>query len=64
MTTTEMEIMQTVDFFSSIEAPHLKEGTVRKMFTSLNYQTAEEAISEMIMLNELDWGMQIGEAEG
>ena len=57
----EVAIQQTLDFFSSIEAPHLKEGTVRKMFEAQQYASAHSAIGNMLIHTEVTWKRTIGE---
>lgn len=57
----EVAIQQTLDFFSSIDAPHLKEGSIRKMFSDYTYPTAMKAIIDMLNLSEYDWKRVIGE---
>jgi len=39
----EVKIQQMIDFFASIDAPHLKEGSVRK-FYEVGYHTIEDVI--------------------
>lgn len=56
----EVAIQQTLDFFSSIDAPNLKEGTVRTMFERYKFKTAEEALVKLIKLDEIDWEEVIG----
>lgn len=56
----EIAIQQTVDFFSSIEAPHLKEGTVRQMFELNNYNDSTHAILSMLNYDWPHWVNCIG----
>ena len=56
----EVAIQQTIDFFASIEAPNLKEGSVRKMFEAYNYLDGGNAICQMIHYAESIWTKQIG----
>jgi len=57
----EVAIQQTLDFFSSIEAPHLKEGTIRKLFNLHKYNNVSTAIIAMMSYNETSWVKYIGE---
>lgn len=59
-TVTEVAIQQTVDFFASIEAPHLKEGNVRQMFDLHQYKDSEHAILSMLNYSESHWEKCIG----
>jgi NAD-dependent DNA ligase len=56
----EVTIQQTVDFFTSIEAPHLKEGTVRAMFDLHTYDDARHAIVSMLNYDVTRWLKCIG----
>ena len=56
----EIAIQQAVDFFSSIEAPHLKEGTVRTMFDLNNYDNSSHAILSMLNYDWSHWVSCIG----
>ena len=56
----EMHVQQAVDFFSSIEAPNLKEGTVRQMFESNGYIDATQAIVSMLNYDWTHWVSCIG----
>lgn len=57
----EVAIQQTLDFFASIEAPNLKEGSVRKMFEAHQYASAHSAIYNMLHHDETVWKRTIGE---
>jgi len=56
----EIIIQQTIDFFTSIEAPHLKEGTVRQLFELHSYDSAHRAITAMLNYDEWKWLSAIG----
>lgn len=56
----EVAIQQTLDFFVSIDAPNLKEGTVREVFTAQKYKSATAAIVGMINMSRNDWTRLIG----
>ncbi len=58
---TEVSIQQTLDFFTSIAAPHLKEGTIRKLFALYRYTDASSAISKMLNYSLPEWMNDIGE---
>jgi len=60
-TVGDVPVMQTLDFFRHIDAPHLKEGTIRKVFNVYEYKNAHTAIVGMIMLGRSDWVRVIGE---
>lgn len=57
----EVVIQQTLDFFSRIGVPHLKEGTIRAMFEAHKYQNTHDAIVNMIVLEQKEWVRVIGE---
>ena len=57
----EVAIQQTLDFCMSIDAPHLKEGTVRTMFEQYKYDNSTDAIMEMLQLPKAEWVSAIGE---
>ena len=57
----EVIIQQTIDFFTSIEAPLLKEGNIRKVFDHFPYDSSSEAITAMIKFKEDSWFHIIGE---
>jgi len=52
----EVKIQQVLDFFSSIEAPHLKEGAVRKFF-----EVGYKSIEDIITLTNMEMFSIIGE---
>lgn len=56
----EVAIQQTLDFFSSIDAPNLKEGSIRTMFETYKFKTAEQALVKLIKLDQVDWEKAIG----
>jgi NAD-dependent DNA ligase len=56
----EVSIQQTLDFFSSIDAPNLKEGSVREMFAQNKYKSATEALTKMIRAPKTAWEYVIG----
>lgn len=58
---SEVALQQTLDFFTSIEAPHLKEGTIRKMFELHDYADAKTAIIAMLDYDVTLWVKWIGE---
>jgi len=57
----EVKMQQAIDFFMSIDAPHLREGSVRKVFEHFEFSNGADAISEMIKYNRNDWLQMIGE---
>jgi len=59
-TVLEVAIQQAIDFFASMEAPHLKEGNVRQMFEWNDYATSREAIVEMLNASKDHWLTVIG----
>jgi hypothetical protein len=56
----EVTIQQAIDFFTSIEAPNLKEGSVRTMFEMNNYDDAGHAILSMLNYDKSHWVSCIG----
>ena len=57
----EVAIQQTIDFFASIDAPHLREGNIRKMMEAYEYTSAHSAIYNMIAHTQKDWERVVGE---
>lgn len=56
----EIKVLQLVDFFSSIKAPHLKEGNVREMFERSTFDTVEEYMTTFIAFDQVDWVEGVG----
>ncbi len=58
--TEEIYIQQAIDFFTSIAAPNLKEGSVRTMFELNKYDSASQAILSMLNYDQSHWVSCIG----
>lgn len=56
----EVAIQQAIDFFTSIDAPNLKEGTVREVFEVKNHKDATSALVDMITMSEENWRRIVG----
>lgn len=56
----EVHIQQTLNFFRTLNAPLLKEGTVRTMFELCGYIDAEEAIQYMLNYSLKEWVDSVG----
>lgn len=56
----EVAIQQTLDFFTSIDAPNLGEGSIRDMFSYAMYTDAATAISKMLNYSRDTWILVIG----
>jgi NAD-dependent DNA ligase len=56
----EVAVQQTIDFFTSIDAPNLKEGSIRKIFEEHSYSSAPEAITDMLYCDKIAWVNVIG----
>jgi DNA ligase (NAD+) len=56
----EVAIQQTLNFFSSIDIPSLKERTTRKMFEIHKYENSNNAIISMINYPEDEWVNSVG----
>ena len=48
----EIAILQTLDFFATIKAPHLKEGNIRELFTAGKFPDSTVAIRMIIKANK------------
>jgi DNA ligase (NAD+) len=56
----EVAIRQTINFFSAIDVPGLKEGTIRKMFELEDYLNGTRAIHAMLHYDFTYWKDSIG----
>jgi len=56
----EVAIQQVVDFFTSIDVPNLKEGSVRAMFEQNKYTDASHGILSMLNYDQSHWVSCIG----
>lgn len=59
-TSEEAIIQQVIDFFASVDAPSVREGTVRKMFEYHEYNGFTNAVIKMLGYTEKQWVMVIG----
>jgi len=60
-TSEEIVIQQVIDFFASVDVPHLREGSIRKMFDTYHFHTFTVAIERLLWLEQHLWISQIGE---
>jgi len=56
----EVIIKQTIAFFTAIDTPNLKEGNIRHMFAIKCYDSAQDAIIEMLNYDKEQWVNYLG----
>lgn len=56
----EVMVQQLIDFFASIEAPHLKEGNIRAMVKYCDLNNTDDAIIDMLTTSKRLWNSVIG----